>query len=154
MHNNENNSKLSLNKSSVSSSNIKPLSRFQKRAQEQAQAQQQRELSASKERKVEATPWTKGSLMSQNKDQDRFVQRRDRDRGPRRGQGQFWRASRTGARRESERSFGERSFGRGPRREGERSFGERRERAPRMVHKNFMMLQEILIPLTVVLSVW
>lgn len=87
MHNNENNSKLSLNKSSVSSSNIKPLSRFQKRAQEQAQAQQQRELSASKERKVEATPWTKGSLMSQNKDQDRFGERRER--GPRRDSHSF-----------------------------------------------------------------
>lgn len=108
MHNNENNSKLSLNKSSVSSSNIKPLSRFQKRAQEQAQAQQQRELSASKERKVEATPWTKGSLMSQNKDQDRFGERK-------------------------ERSFGERRE-RGPRREDRG--GARRERAPRMDAQN------------------
>ena len=132
MHNNENNSKLSLNKSSVSSSNIKPLSRFQKRAQEQAQAQQQRELSASKERKVEATPWTKGSLMSQNKDQDRFGERKERGFGERRERG---------PRRDGERSFGERSFGkrredrgsfgRGPRRDGERSFGERRERGPR-----------------------
>ena len=121
MHNNENNSKLSLNKSSVSSSNIKPLSRFQKRAQEQAQAQQQRELSASKERKVEATPWTKGSLMSQNKDQDRFGERKERSFGERRERG---------PRRDGERSFGER-FERGPRREGERSFGERRERGPR-----------------------
>ena len=130
MHNNENNSKLSLNKSSVSSSNIKPLSRFQKRAQEQAQAQQQRELSASKERKVEATPWTKGSLMSQNKDQDRFGERKERSFGERRERA----PRREGERRE--RSFGERhedrgSFGRGPRREGERSFGERRERGPR-----------------------
>ena len=121
MHNNENNSKLSLNKSSVSSSNIKPLSRFQKRAQEQAQAQQQRELSASKERKVEATPWTKGSLMSQNKDQDRFGERKERSFGERRERG---------PRRDGERSFGER-FERGPRRDGERSFGERRERGPR-----------------------
>ena len=121
MHNNENNSKLSLNKSSVSSSNIKPLSRFQKRAQEQAQAQQQRELSASKERKVEATPWTKGSLMSQNKDQDRYGDRKERSFGERRERG---------PRRDGERSFGER-FERGPRRDGERSFGERRERGPR-----------------------
>ena len=137
MHNNENNSKLSLNKSSVSSSNIKPLSRFQKRAQEQAQAQQQRELSASKERKVEATPWTKGSLMSQNKDQDRFGERKERsfgerrERGPRRdGERSFGERFERGPRRDGERSFGERRE-RGPRREGERSFGERRERGPR-----------------------
>ena len=144
MHNNENNSKLSLNKSSVSSSNIKPLSRFQKRAQEQAQAQQQRELSASKERKVEATPWTKGSLMSQNKDQDRFGERRER--GPRRdgersfgerreGRGSFAERRERGPRRDGERSFGERRE-RGPRRESERSFGARRERAPRMDAQN------------------
>lgn len=137
MHNNENNSKLSLNKSSVSSSNIKPLSRFQKRAQEQAQAQQQRELSASKERKVEATPWTKGSLMSQNKDQDRFGERKERsfgerrERGPRRdGERSFGERFERGPRRDGERSFGERRE-RGPRRDGERSFGERRERGPR-----------------------
>ncbi len=124
MHNNENNSKLSLNKSSVSSSNIKPLSRFQKRAQEQAQAQQQRELSASKERKVEATPWTKGSLMSQNKDQDRYGDRKERSFGERRERG---------PRRDGERSFGER-FERGPRREDRG--GARRERAPRMDAQN------------------
>ena len=142
MHNNENNSKLSLNKSSVSSSNIKPLSRFQKRAQEQAQAQQQRELSASKERKVEATPWTKGSLMSQNKDQDRYGDRKERsfgerrERGPRRdGERSFGERFERGPRRDGERSFGERRE-RGPRRDGERSFGARRERAPRMDAQN------------------
>ena len=111
------NSKLSLNR--TSSSSTQTLSRFKQRALDQAKAQEQ----ASKEYKVTASPWTSGSLPSQERE------RRERDGGERRERRErgFGERRERGFGERRERGFGERrERGFGERRE--RGFGERRER--------------------------
>lgn len=111
----QNNDSTPNNFTSISPSKTKVLARFKERVQEQARAVEQRQLSASIERKVEANPWTKGTIHSLNKDKGRFGERRDRSFGEDRSE----RHERFGERRE--RGFGED-------RSERRGFGERKGR--------------------------